>query len=64
MMLTRQAVEEFQEIYRRRYGVSLSEADALEMASGLLNLYRSVYVEPNMKRNMKNGRPERTDQKQ
>jgi hypothetical protein len=63
-MLTRQAVEEFREIYRRRYGVSLSETDALEMASGLLNLYRSVYAEPNMKRTMKNDRAERTDQKQ
>ena len=63
-MLTRQAVEEFQEIYRRRYGVSLSETDALEMASRLLNLYCTVYAEPNMKRTMENERTERTDQKQ
>ena len=62
-MLTRQVVEEFQEIYRRRYGVSLSETDALEIASGLLNLYRTVYAEPNMKRD-ENDRTERTDQKQ
>ncbi len=63
-MLTKQAVEEFREIYRRRYGVSLPEAKASEIAANLLNLYRSVYGEANMKRNMENEQPERTDQKQ
>ena len=63
-MLTKQAVEEFQEIYSRRYGVSLSETEAADMADTLLNLYRAVYATPHMKRSMKHERVERTDQKQ
>jgi len=63
-MLTKQAVGEFQEIYLRRYGVSLSETDAEEMAANLLNLYRAVYTPSNMKRNMKHERFEGTDQEQ
>ncbi len=63
-MLTKQAVGEFQEIYQRRYGVSLSETEASEMAANLLNLYRAVYTAPNMKRSMNNERVEGTSQKQ
>ena len=49
-MLTKQAVEEFKEIYLKRYGVNLSESEATEIAHNLLNLYRNLYVEePNMK---------------
>ena len=42
-MLTKAAIEEFREIYQRKYGVALSDAETTEMASNLLNLYRSVY---------------------
>jgi hypothetical protein len=37
------AIEEFKELYSRRYGVLLSDAEALEQAGRLLRLYKAVY---------------------
>lgn len=37
------AVQEFKELYFRRYGVLLSDAEALEQAGRLLRLYKAVY---------------------
>ena len=48
-MLTKRTVEEFKEIYLRRYGVALTDADATELAANLLNFYRAVYPATNMK---------------
>ena len=42
-MPTTQAIEEFKAIYERRYGVALTDKDATELASNLVNLYRAVY---------------------
>jgi hypothetical protein len=39
-----QAVREFQELYLARYGVLLSEQDALERAGRLLRFYKTVYT--------------------
>lgn len=43
-MLTKQAVEEFKAIYERKYGVALGDAEAVELATNLLNLCRIVFV--------------------
>ena len=48
-MLTKRAVDEFKEIYLRRYGVALTDADATELSASLLNLYRAVYPAANMR---------------
>lgn len=37
------AIEEFKEIFFRRYGVLLSDAEALEQSGRLLRLYKTVY---------------------
>jgi len=37
------AITEFKELYLRRYGVPLSDAEALEKAGQLLRLYKAVY---------------------
>ena len=40
------AAQEFKELIIRRYGVLLSDADAMEQAGNLLRLYRAVYDGP------------------
>lgn len=37
------AIEEFKELFLRRYGVLLSDAEALEQAGRLLRFYKAVY---------------------
>jgi hypothetical protein len=37
------AVQEFKELFFQRYGVHLSDAEALEQAGRLLRLYKAVY---------------------
>ena len=37
------AVQEFKELFFKRYGVLLSDAEALEQSGRLLRLYKSVY---------------------
>jgi hypothetical protein len=39
-MLSEKAVQEFKELYLRRYGVELSDAEARQQAGNLLSLYR------------------------
>ena len=38
-----QAVKEFKDLYLRRYGVLLSDAEAFAQAIRLLSLYKAVY---------------------
>jgi hypothetical protein len=42
-MLPKKAVEEFKEIYKKSYGVELSDEEATDKANRLVNLYKAVY---------------------
>jgi len=43
MIPSKEAVEEFKEIYEKRFGEELSDQDALEKASKLLRLMEIIY---------------------
>jgi len=43
MILTKEAIQEFKEIYKKVFKKELSDEEAFRMASNLLNLYRVVY---------------------
>ncbi len=45
-MLPQQAIVEYKLIYKKLYGVELSEEEATLRANNLLNLYKAVYEEP------------------
>ena len=57
-MPTKQAVDEFKEIYLRQYGLVLTDADATDKATSLIALYRTVYSTANMKTNMNHEKEE------
>lgn len=42
-MLPPKAIEEFKKIYKKSYGVELSDAEATDKANRLVNLYKAVY---------------------
>jgi len=42
-MLPKKAIEEFKRIYKKNYGVELSDEDATRRANNLVNLYKAVY---------------------
>ena len=42
-MLLKKAIEEFKKIYKKSYGVELSDEDAADKANRLVNLYKAVY---------------------
>jgi len=42
-MIPKEAIEEFKKIYKKEFGVELSEEEALRRATNLLNLYKAVY---------------------
>jgi hypothetical protein len=42
-MLPKKAIEEFKKIYKKSYGVELSDEDAADKANRLVNLYKAVY---------------------
>lgn len=44
-MLPKDAIEEFKKLYRKRFGVDLSNEEAARRANNLVNLYRFVYDE-------------------
>lgn len=46
-MLSRQAIEEFQSLYRQKFGRELSLQDATEQATNLLRLYKSIFKTKN-----------------
>ncbi len=48
-MLTKQAVEEFNQIYFEKYGKRLNDEVALEQAACLLNLYKAVFFDDSLK---------------
>lgn len=45
-MLPKEAIEEFKELYRKHYGVDLSDEEASFRANNLMTLYKAVYGEP------------------
>jgi hypothetical protein len=42
-MISEKALKEFKEIYKKEFDIELSDKDALEKATKLLNLMRAVY---------------------
>lgn len=45
-MLSKQAIEKFQEIYLKAYGKGLSFAEAAEQATQIIRLYKAVLGYP------------------
>lgn len=43
-MVSRASLAKFKQIYFQEYGIKLDEQSAYELASNLVNLYRSVYL--------------------
>lgn len=43
MKLSKKAIDEYKEIYRREYGKTLTDEDAYEQASNLLRLFKVIY---------------------
>jgi len=41
-MLPKEAIEEYKELYKKRFGVALSDAEASFRANNLVNLYKAV----------------------
>ena len=41
-MLQKQAIEEYKELYKKRFGVILTDAEASFRANNLVNLYKAV----------------------
>jgi len=44
-MLPKKAIEEFKKIYKKSYGVELSDDEATDKANRLVNLYKAVYAD-------------------
>ena len=42
-MISREQLEKFKQLYKEHYGVEISDVDALDSATKLLNLVRIVY---------------------
>ena len=42
-MLPTEAIEEFKQIYKKEFGIEISDEESLRRASNLVNLYRAVY---------------------
>lgn len=43
-MLSQEAIEEFKELFKKRYGRELSDEEASKRANNLFNLYKTVYL--------------------
>lgn len=41
--MSKEAIEEFKEIYKEEFGEKISNQKALELAQNLLNLFRAIY---------------------
>lgn len=42
-MLSKQAVKEYKEIYKKEFGKDISEAEAVSQGTRLLNLFKIIY---------------------
>lgn len=45
-MISKADLSEFQKIYEQQYNEKIDEAEALKLATNLLNLYKVVYLSP------------------
>ena len=52
-MLPAEAINEFKELYRKKFGVELSDEEASFRANNLVNLYKFVYGESPINRIIK-----------
>lgn len=43
-MLPKLAIQEFKELYEKRYGVKLSDSEASQRANNLFKLYKITYM--------------------
>lgn len=43
MVLSKEAIKEFKEIYYREFGENISDADAQEMGESLISLFKIIY---------------------
>jgi len=43
-MISRESLEKFKRLYKKRFGEELSDQVALDKATRLVNLYRAVYA--------------------
>ncbi len=43
-MISKESLEKFKELYKKRFGEELSDQVALDKATRLVNLYRAVYA--------------------
>lgn len=42
-MISKEALEKFKKIYKEKFGKNLADQDALEQATKLLNLMKTIY---------------------
>lgn len=62
-MITEKALKEFKEIYKKEFNVALSDQDALEKATRLLNLIKAVY-KPRTKEGYEKNQKQREETKE
>lgn len=43
--MTKESLDKFKQIYKTTYQVDLSDEQALELASNLLSLYKTIYAD-------------------
>lgn len=51
-MLSKEAIEEFKEIYKKKFNEDISDQKAFKLGSNLLNLYKLLFDDknPNLKK--------------
>jgi len=45
-MISKKSLDKFKKLYKRRFKKELSDAEALQRATRILNLYRIIYGSP------------------
>lgn len=48
-MLSHEAIEEFKKLYLAQFGVALDDAEASRRANNLINLYKAVFSDTDIK---------------
>ena len=59
-MLSDKAIQDFKKLYKSKFGIDISDNQALDMGSNLVNICRVIYA-PNIKisKNEKKSRPQK-----
>ena len=47
-MLPQEAIEEYKILYQKRFGIELTDEEAILRSNNLLTLYKVVYSEPSL----------------